>query len=49
MREKLSKAKESGVEDMSKLTQALAELEKKGDSIVKKQKELEKKEKVVSC
>lgn len=46
LKEEISKAKESGVEDMSKLKQALSELEKKGDTLVKKQNELEKKEKV---
>lgn len=46
LKEKISKAKESGVEDMSKLKQALSELEKKGDTLVKKQNDLEKKEKV---
>lgn len=46
MKEKLSQAKGSGVEDMSKLKSALAELEKKGEDLVSKQKDLEKKERV---
>ncbi|KAG0719971.1 Hsp90 co-chaperone Cdc37 [Chionoecetes opilio] len=46
MKEKLSEAKEAGgVGDMSKLKQALNDLEKKGDNLVSKQKDLEKKEK----
>lgn len=45
LKEKISEAKESGgVEDMSKLKQALNDLEKKGEALVKKQKDLEKKE-----
>lgn len=47
LKEKLSQAKESaGVEDMSKLKSALAELERKGEELVNKQKDLEKKERL---
>ena len=46
MKEKLSSAKDAGgMEDMSNLKKALNDLERKGELLVTKQKDLEKKEK----